>query len=121
MTKQELRKYQAALETKLRELEPVKQQVANIQISTQSEPNDGATAMTVYMAISSADLNSSIMKAVMAALQRIKNGNYGICLGCEKEIKKRRLDAVPWTPLCIDCQEKAEKGDPELVIMIRMP
>jgi len=43
-----------------------------------------------------------------AALQRINRGEYGVCQICQKEIGKKRLNALPWTPLCIDCQEKAE-------------
>lgn len=122
MTKQELDKYRKALEAKLKELGPVKQRVTEIQISTQSDPNEvGATALSVHLAISSADLDSALRKAVAGALRRIKEGTYGVCLGCEEDISPKRLDAVPWTPLCIDCQEKAENGDPELVIMVRMP
>ena len=121
MTKQELKKYRMALEAKLKELGPIKEQVTEIQISTQTEPNDGATAMTVHLAISSAGMNSSISKAVAAALRRIEDGSYGICLGCEEAIGKKRLDAVPWTPLCITCQGKNEKQDPELAKILHMP
>lgn len=121
MTKQELLKYQTALEAKLKELVRIKRRVAEIQISSQSEPEDVAAATSVHLAISSADLDSVLRKAIVTALERIKSGDYGVCLGCEKEIGKKRLDAVPWTPLCIACQNKAEQGDPKLVIMIRMP
>jgi RNA polymerase-binding transcription factor DksA len=27
---------------------------------------------------------------------------------CQKEISKKRLTYLPWTPLCIECEEKAE-------------
>ncbi len=120
MTKQELKKYRTALEAKLAELGPIKQQITEIQI-TQIEPNDGATAMTVLLAISSADMNSSTRRYVVAALRRIEDGSYGTCLGCEEAIGKKRLDAVPWTPLCITCQGKNEKQDPELAKILHMP
>jgi DnaK suppressor protein len=34
----------------------------------------------------------------------------GECVSCGKEINAKRLEAVPWTRHCIECQEKAEKG-----------
>jgi len=43
-----------------------------------------------------------------AALKRIARGEYGLCRSCQKEISKKRLAAIPWTPLCIDCQEQSE-------------
>jgi RNA polymerase-binding transcription factor DksA len=30
---------------------------------------------------------------------------------CGEEVKRRRLEAVPWTPFCIRCQEAADCGD----------
>ena len=39
---------------------------------------------------------------VNAALRRIENGSYGICLECGEEIGERRLDAVPYTSYCIE-------------------
>ncbi len=39
------------------------------------------------------------------ALKRIDKKELGICQRCGKDIIKKRLDAVPWTPYCIDCQE----------------
>ncbi len=38
---------------------------------------------------------------VNAALRRIENGSYGICLTCGEDIDERRLNAVPYTPYCI--------------------
>jgi len=43
-----------------------------------------------------------------AALKRIARGEYGLCQSCQKEIGKKRLHHLPWTSLCIDCQEKSE-------------
>jgi RNA polymerase-binding transcription factor DksA len=36
------------------------------------------------------------------ALRKIEEGTYGICEACGKEIPAERLEAVPWTKLCID-------------------
>ena len=44
---------------------------------------------------------------VNAALQRIENGTYGTCEVCGKPIGAERLEAIPWTRLCIDDQRRA--------------
>lgn len=44
------------------------------------------------------------------ALERIDDGSYGRCSNCGTDIADKRLDAVPWTRYCIDCQELAEQG-----------
>ena len=40
-----------------------------------------------------------------AALDRIGNGEFGICLDCEEPISPKRLAAVPWAAYCLRCQE----------------
>src|SRR6202040_4026430 len=55
------------------------------------------------------DRDSLRLREIRAALQRIDDGTFGMCLHCEEEIAAKRLAAVPWTPLCIVCQEAAER------------
>jgi DnaK suppressor protein len=52
---------------------------------------------------------SSRLREIRAALQRIDRGSFGICLNCEEGISAKRLAAVPWTALCIVCQEAADR------------
>ena len=40
-----------------------------------------------------------------AALKRIQDGEFGICLDCEEPISPKRLAAVPWAGYCLHCQE----------------
>jgi DnaK suppressor protein len=54
------------------------------------------------------DRQAAEAREIRAALERIRDGNYGICLECEEEISEKRLAAVPWTALCLACQHKAE-------------
>jgi len=44
------------------------------------------------------------------AIERLDEGSYGSCVNCGEEIPRKRLQAVPWTRYCIDCQEQAEQG-----------
>ena len=44
------------------------------------------------------------------ALERIEAGVYGTCTGCGGVIPKTRLNAIPFTPVCVKCAEKLEAG-----------
>jgi DnaK suppressor protein len=55
------------------------------------------------------DRDSLRLREIRAALQRIDDGTFGMCLNCEEEIAAKRMAAVPWTALCIVCQEAAER------------
>ena len=47
--------------------------------------------------------------AIDEALQRIKEKSYGLCESCEGEIQLGRLKVLPFTRLCVKCQEENEK------------
>ncbi|HEY7165449.1 MAG TPA: TraR/DksA C4-type zinc finger protein [Candidatus Binatia bacterium] len=47
--------------------------------------------------------------AIDEALERIKDKSYGICESCEGEIQLGRLKVLPFTRLCVKCQEENEK------------
>ncbi len=49
---------------------------------------------------------------VRTARQRIADGTYGACARCGREIDLPRLEALPYTPLCLDCQKEEEALDP---------
>ncbi len=52
----------------------------------------------------------SQLSLVRLALERMEEGSFGECLQCGKPIGEKRLEALPWTPYCISCQEKIENG-----------
>ncbi|QFY59461.1 TraR/DksA family transcriptional regulator [Rhizobium grahamii] len=43
------------------------------------------------------------LRAIGAALERIDKGTYGLCVHCGQPISSKRLEAVPYAPLCEDC------------------
>ena len=55
-----------------------------------------------------------LLQMVEGALSRMREGNFGQCISCGEEINPKRLEAVPWTRFCIECQEKMEKGQLEV-------
>ena len=55
-----------------------------------------------------AELEAKELRQVELALRRIKQGKYGTCDGCAAKIPVARLDALPYSTLCIKCQREAE-------------
>jgi DnaK suppressor protein len=51
-----------------------------------------------------------ILLQISEALERIKDQTFGICANCENPIQPKRLEAVPWTSHCVQCQNLLEKG-----------
>lgn len=51
-----------------------------------------------------------MLQLVDEALTRIDARSYGVCVVCDNEVEKKRLEAVPWAKHCIGCQEKQEQG-----------
>jgi DnaK suppressor protein len=51
-----------------------------------------------------------MLQLVDEALIRIAAHRFGVCVVCEDEMDKKRLEAVPWAKRCISCQEKQEQG-----------
>lgn len=51
-----------------------------------------------------------LLQMVEGALSRLREGTFGQCISCGRDINPKRLEAVPWTRHCIECQEKLEQG-----------
>jgi DnaK suppressor protein len=55
-----------------------------------------------------AELEARELTQVERALARLKQGTYGICEGCQKKIPVSRLNALPFSTTCIECQREME-------------
>jgi len=77
---------------------------------TQDIADKAANSYTKEFLFHQSDDNRRILQLVNEALDRIKNGGYGLCVACQEEVQPKRLDAVPWARHCIECQEKQEQG-----------
>ena len=49
-----------------------------------------------------------LLAEIEGALQRLEEGEYGVCQGCGAEIARRRLQALPWTRFCLGCAERRQ-------------
>jgi DnaK suppressor protein len=57
-----------------------------------------------------AEVESRELASIEKALDRMRDGNYGLCEGCNSKIPIARLNALPYATLCIECQRQEESG-----------
>ncbi len=55
-----------------------------------------------------ADIHKEQLVQMEDALRKLEEGTYGICDECGVEIDEERLEVMPFTTLCVRCQEKRE-------------
>jgi DnaK suppressor protein len=111
MTKSEVNKYKEILETRQAELVEVLRNRDGITIEKSPDALDEVqNAAERELAIRNLDRESNLLRNVRAALRRIDDGSFGVCVHCDEEISPKRIAAVPWTPYCIQCQEAADKA-----------
>ena len=118
MDKKKLETFKKKLETRQQELR--RTVVRNEQDgrtadedSAQDIADRAANSYTKEFLFSQSNNDRQLLQMVDGALGRIREGTFGECVSCGKEINARRLEAVPWTRHCIECQEKLEKGELE--------
>ena len=111
MTKSELNKYKSVLEAKQAELAHMIRNRDGIAIEKCPDALDEVQSATEReLAIRSLDRDSYLLRNVRAALDRIEEGSFGVCLHCDEDISPKRLAAVPSTAFCIVCQEIADRS-----------
>jgi RNA polymerase-binding protein DksA len=52
------------------------------------------------------------LEEIAAALKRISAGTFGRCEACQRDIPTARLEALPFTRLCIECARQAQPAAP---------
>ncbi len=57
------------------------------------------------LAVTAINTNFETKKAIETALDLLTTGDYGTCQDCGDPINPKRLQALPWTALCIHCRE----------------
>ena len=101
-----------ALEAKLKEVTQAGGWRDTIAIEHTADPLETTQrAVEREMATRDLDRNATLVREIRAAIHRIEQGGYGVCLECEEPISDKRLAAVPWAPLCIHCQRRADHVD----------
>lgn len=109
-----LRHQQKQLERSM--LHTVKQGRQEVAEETLDVADQAVFSYQKEMLFSQGSEGHSQLALVRVALERLKEGTFGECLHCGNPIGEKRLEALPWTPYCIACQEKVETGSLEDVV-----
>jgi DnaK suppressor protein len=115
MEKKRLETFKKRLEDRQRELRETVNRTAqdgreaDVE-SAQDIADRAAQSYTKEFLFHQSNNERQLLQMVESALSRIQEGTFGQCISCGEEINAKRLDAVPWTRHCIECQEKLEKG-----------
>ncbi len=56
-----------------------------------------------------AEVESRELASIENALERMRQGHFGVCESCGGTIPMARLNALPYATLCIECQREAER------------
>jgi DnaK suppressor protein len=109
MTRTELNRFRTILKVKYAELARATGRRDGITIERTPDTLDEIRfAADREMSTRNLEWQSGVLRSVQVALDRIVEGSYGTCLQCDEEISHKRLDAMPWATLCIQCQESAD-------------
>lgn len=109
MTQTEEKKIRSILETRAIELSAATARRDAIVIEKSAESLESRLqAVEREFAVRTLEAGSTKLREVRAALERLREGTYGICVECEERISAKRLAAMPSAALCIRCQEAAD-------------
>jgi RNA polymerase-binding protein DksA len=87
---------------------------------SRSEANGDLSSMPIHMAdigsdnyeqefsLSLMENEGAALEKIQASLDRIEEGTYGACEECGGRIPKTRLNAIPYTTLCVKCASQQE-------------
>jgi DnaK suppressor protein len=115
MDKKRLRQYEARLieyrDALLGMVERTEDYGREADRDVSQDPADKASnSYTKELLFSQSTSERNTLKLIEEALDRITEKSFGDCINCGEEILQKRLDAIPWTPHCIRCQEMLEQG-----------
>jgi DnaK suppressor protein len=118
MEKKKLDSFKKRLETRQQELRRMvtrtEQDGRTVdEDSAQDIADRAASSYTKEFLFHQSNNDRQLLQMVENALSRIREGTFGECISCGKDINAKRLEAVPWTRHCIECQEKLEQGQLE--------
>lgn len=120
MEKKKLEQFKKRLETRQQELRRTVSRTEQDgrtvdEDSAQDIADRAASSYTKEFLFHQSSNERQVLQMVEGALSRLRDGTFGECVSCGKEINAKRLEAVPWTRHCIECQEKLEQGQLEEV------
>jgi len=114
LTKPEKRAYQKCLleqkEKIVRKMSQFYNESKEVETDIAQDVADKAeSSYTKEFLLSLSSVEREQLLLIDEALKRLKTPEFGLCQMCQKPIGRKRLATLPWTPYCIDCQQKLEE------------
>jgi DnaK suppressor protein len=110
MTKRQQDKIRTELEQKLSDLRGASSIRHELITERSNDPMDQMQSrQDLDLTVRTIDTTWKTKKAVELALKLLRNGEYGTCQECGEAINPKRLEAIPWTTLCVACQEAQDE------------
>jgi len=104
-----LRRRERDLEARLNDFLTLSGGREELEIQQMADPLDQVRSATDRdMAVETLNHQARSIQEIRAALERIKDGEFGLCERCEEPIPAKRLDALPWARMCVHCQSAVE-------------
>jgi DnaK suppressor protein len=122
MKKSEMLVYKEKLQTLRSRLRGDVHAMAEVALRKSGIEGSDSNAMPIHMAELGSDnfeqeftlglmeVDGDTLDLIDGALERINGGEFGKCIQCDGQIAKARLNAIPYTPVCIKCAERQENG-----------
>ncbi len=129
MEKAKIQQYRWKLESgrldALRLLDRLANETRALEVNSQQDTGDQSIdSLAKESVFRQRSQRRHLVRMIEAALRRIAEGTYGICVACAGDIPRKRLEAVPWTDCCLRCQEIAEReleSEPSPQVSSRIP
>jgi DnaK suppressor protein len=112
MDQRQIQRFKTRLELRQQELRLSIEDQRQYARKTEPEPDVLDQATSAYekeSVLQRSNDEQQLLGMVESALRRIRDGGFGQCQHCGKDIDGNRLAAVPWTRYCIQCQEDFER------------
>jgi len=112
MSSLKVKKYLDLLEKKRDELltaAPVRTPAAEPGSKSGDWIDQSSQESDLHVRLALKQTDTKLLRAIEEAIHRIEQGSYGICMECENAIAPARLEAVPWTRVCIDCKARQQQ------------
>jgi DnaK suppressor protein len=110
MTQERIHEYRRVLEAKVIELSASRHSAEEIAIERVPDSMDDVVlASQRELTMEAINREGLVLQQTLDALRRLRLGTFGICTECDQPIAARRLTVLPWAPLCLTCQESADR------------
>ena len=93
----------------------IDREVSNARDSDEAVHDSGDDSVadeTTAEQFGAAEGDTATLDQVQEALRRIDAGTFGLCVVDGEPIEPKRLEAMPWTPFCLEHQASLEAGEP---------